>query len=179
MSIPPIKDISTARSDIDEQLGATEMQQHETQQRIFHLKSARNALTPASNLPPELLSLIFVHYIYDPQLRSHTRKLPAHNGASPFNIRWLDIMRVTSVCRTWRSAALECGEFWSQIVFGRSLWTAKTLLDRAGGSPFCIRAHDPTPHNSFLMTMPLVDIGLERVQELSLCLNLRHLQRTL
>lgn len=101
-------------------------------------------------LPNELLSRILVIYArtaFDDwcYLANSITVFLAGSGRTN---TWLgnpfEYIRVITVCHRWRSVALDCGPFWSNIVV-RSMSKTSTLLERSKESPldvFCVMTGD-------------------------------------
>uniref|UniRef100_A0A8H7XVH0 F-box domain-containing protein n=1 Tax=Psilocybe cubensis TaxID=181762 RepID=A0A8H7XVH0_PSICU len=82
---------------------------------ILSLRTRRNTFSPISRLPPELLSRIFGFLSQDSPLYGTTV------------LSWI---RVSYVCRTWRSVALNHPSLWSTLPLGYCRWT-KEMLNRS------------------------------------------------
>ena len=89
------------------------------------LLSLRNALTPISLLPPEVLARVF--YFLSLEQRPCTRKQ---------NLGWI---RVTHVCRLWRQVALGDSSLWARISgkLTNPKWISE-MLARARNTPLDI-----------------------------------------
>ncbi|KAI6162406.1 hypothetical protein EDD17DRAFT_1577499 [Pisolithus thermaeus] len=72
---------------------------------VLPLRSRRNALSHACRLPPELLSMIFLHYARD----WYT------DPGSKFMGQVVPWVAVSYVCRTWRDVALNCSAIWGHL----------------------------------------------------------------
>ncbi|KII92012.1 hypothetical protein PLICRDRAFT_457917 [Plicaturopsis crispa FD-325 SS-3] len=96
------------------------------------LKGHRDLLTPARGLPPEVLSMIFIHCLpEDVELRPNVDRAPLLLG---------------SVCRRWRSIALSTPELWSSIsveVTEGSLPQIQNWIPRSGGLPTSMALREP------------------------------------
>ncbi|KAH9169902.1 hypothetical protein EDB89DRAFT_1888493 [Lactarius sanguifluus] len=101
---------------------------------IRALKLRRNALTPISSLPTEVIAAIFS--ILRLVASSFTTL-----GESPDRLAWL---RVTHVCHYWREIALNQPLFWSHVNFTTltSAGVAETLA-RAKTAPLYLEARVP------------------------------------
>ena len=89
------------------------------------LKSRRNALALISRLPPETLATIFSF------LLAEWNK----------EVRYLEWIQVTHVCRRWREAALGYPRFWSHIDFTRLTSDGLAeILSRAKMAPLLLEA---------------------------------------
>ncbi|KAH9004775.1 hypothetical protein EDB86DRAFT_3201255 [Lactarius hatsudake] len=102
---------------------------------IRALKLRRNALTPISSLPTEVIAAIFS--MLRPVASSFTTL-----GERPDPLAWL---RVTQVCHYWRQIALNQPLFWSHVNFTTltSAGVAETLA-RAKMAPLYLEARVPT-----------------------------------
>jgi len=103
------------------------------QEAILQLKSYRNTLLPISQLPPEILSRIFLLVRgYDPY---ETRS----------SISWIDL---SCVSRHWRSIALNCLTLWTFLPLQYTLWTQEMLRRSKNANltvhaTFSVRTHPP------------------------------------
>ncbi|THU87968.1 hypothetical protein K435DRAFT_324107 [Dendrothele bispora CBS 962.96] len=130
---------------------------HQYEDAIRELRSHRNSLAPISQLPPEMLSKIFMLCV-----------TPNENQAaiSP-RYRWSWI-KVSHICRHWRYVALECRCLWSCPDFSKPAWIPE-MLKRSRMAPITIRVTDESPLG--IRTMNAVNTALEhlsRVEELTL-----------
>lgn len=91
--------------------------------------------TPALSLPPEILVIIFALLVRD-------------SGRDFLSTGWLDRLKITSVCRQWRTAALDIPEFWSSISLnpGQGI---EELIARSKDRPLSIRLHLSSQHKSW------------------------------
>lgn len=83
---------------------------------ICDLKSQRNALSRICQLPPEILSQIFLLHAQRASPSKHI-----------YAIIKMDWTKITHVCRHFRSVALGCPSLWSEIVFTSRSWTTAML----------------------------------------------------
>ncbi|KAI6105872.1 hypothetical protein F5141DRAFT_1204004 [Pisolithus sp. B1] len=97
---------------------------------LLPLRSRRNALAQACQLPAELLSMIFIHCAHD----WYT------DPDSEFKGQVAPWVVVSYVCRTWRDVALDCGVIWGYLFFVSLDWTLE-LLKRSKGAPLLVRVH--------------------------------------
>ncbi|KAJ7282924.1 hypothetical protein C8J57DRAFT_54964 [Mycena rebaudengoi] len=118
--------------------------------RIFFLKSTRNALSPIFRLPTEVLSCIFTEYALQPE-----RAL--------FTLKWTKVMLV---CRRWHALAVSLQPLWSNInVYGPSeLWRMDMQLYHSGVAPLTV----------MFALYSMKDKGMRRILEHSA--RIRHLQ---
>ncbi|KAI8996519.1 hypothetical protein BD414DRAFT_204306 [Trametes punicea] len=99
---------------------------------IVYLKSQLNSMSPASRLPPEIISEIFTLvavYHYEESWRHHY-------GSSQV-YKWLP---VAHVCRAWRAIALRTPRLWSNIVLTRPE-VDHEVLSRAKNAPLWVSAN--------------------------------------
>ncbi|KAI9453528.1 hypothetical protein BJY52DRAFT_834031 [Lactarius psammicola] len=103
------------------------------EESIRALKLRRNALTPISSLPTEVITAIF-----------SLLRLPVASplgGKPDHNLAWL---RVTHVCRQWREIALDLPLLWSHVDFTTvSPAGATEILARAKKAPLSLEARLP------------------------------------
>ncbi|KAF6766254.1 hypothetical protein DFP72DRAFT_866024 [Ephemerocybe angulata] len=112
---------------------------------IRSLKFHYNNTTLAGRLPPEILCMIFLSY------RSLIR-----NGSTPWKDQLIWV-RLTHVCQTWRSVALDCLALWSDLCFKTPRFT-ELMLSRSKDAPLTvifdmstIRLHEERKWNSVLL----------------------------
>ncbi|KAI0262696.1 hypothetical protein BC834DRAFT_372336 [Gloeopeniophorella convolvens] len=84
--------------------------------RLLILKSKRNALMPIALLPPEILSQIF-----------HVLSL-----VHPSKTSTLGVIRMSHVCKTWRSVALGDMLLWRRVPFNLGWSCTREVLARSG-----------------------------------------------
>ncbi|KIJ20956.1 hypothetical protein PAXINDRAFT_165772 [Paxillus involutus ATCC 200175] len=95
---------------------------------ICSLRTRRNALSPISRLPPEILSTIFTHYA-----RGYYEDTLSRAGwAVPL---WVN---VSYICRHWRDVALNCPSLWTFLFVSSPRWTEE-LFSRSKMAPLKIR----------------------------------------
>ncbi|KAF6761914.1 hypothetical protein DFP72DRAFT_957668, partial [Ephemerocybe angulata] len=114
-------------SDVPKYHGMLARRTHELECELWALRCCHNAVTLTCRLPPEILARIFLDLAsmglsswYAPNYR--------------VSVSWL---RVTFVCRHWRSVALQSPSLWSNIVFSNTN-LAETMLTRSKGAPLTI-----------------------------------------
>ncbi|KAI0718110.1 hypothetical protein C8Q72DRAFT_153776 [Fomitopsis betulina] len=86
------------------------------------------APAPISNLPPEILSKVFLHNTGHCVIDCY-RKCPREMG---------DWFRVTHVCKYWREVALQCAELWSHLHFPDLPVVHDELLARSRDAPLSV-----------------------------------------
>ncbi|KAI0718493.1 hypothetical protein C8Q72DRAFT_982771, partial [Fomitopsis betulina] len=86
------------------------------------------APAPISNLPPEILSKVFLHNTGHCVIDRY-RKCPREMG---------DWFRVTHVCKYWREVALQCAELWSHLHFPDLPVVHDELLARSRDAPLSV-----------------------------------------
>ncbi|KAJ3534518.1 hypothetical protein NMY22_g6885 [Coprinellus aureogranulatus] len=99
----------------------------ELQNEIRELNSFHNSLSPATLLPVEILSAIFLM----------CRDWERSQAPSPGKVtsRWIYL---THVCHRWRAAAIDCAALWSSIVAFSKVEFAKVMLERSKTAPLTI-----------------------------------------
>lgn len=118
---------------------------------IRALKTRRNALSPISRLPPEMLSKIFTTIALD----------SIHQ--SIYSAGHADWIKSTShVCQHWRDVALGCPNLWTGILFDQSKWVGE-MLKRSKKAPLILRA---IVHPATVETMRLAMSHISRTREL-------------
>ncbi|PPR01255.1 hypothetical protein CVT24_006018 [Panaeolus cyanescens] len=105
----------TQRRQIDAQVA-------QLRSKISVLLEQRNAYSPVSKLPPELMSRIFLH------ARDSLAKMDDHKGS----IEWLSLV---GVCRNWRKTALNEPQLWTNHTIGGTTEWHQLLLERSKGVP--------------------------------------------
>ncbi|OJT13735.1 hypothetical protein TRAPUB_9735 [Trametes pubescens] len=122
---------------------AAEVLSHEAES--LRLRGLLNAHAPINCLPPEILSLIFVHYAIIFQREQFARfSLSAYHepekSAHKQIYTWL---RVARVCRHWREVALQCASLWNFLVIDERVPedVLRTFLARSQGMPLTIITH--------------------------------------
>ncbi|KAI0952845.1 hypothetical protein AcW1_007217 [Taiwanofungus camphoratus] len=117
------------------------------------IRSARNSISPANRLPPEVMSPIFAELA-----SSARRELDPQRPTKRF-------MSVVAVCRHWRRTALSCHALWATVVIDK--WTspeaAAAVLRRSGVLPLTVFFRKAgellsvlTPHVSRLRRLCLI-----------------------
>ncbi|KAA1475995.1 hypothetical protein DENSPDRAFT_748347, partial [Dentipellis sp. KUC8613] len=98
---------------------------------ICSLRTRFNATAHVNRLPPEILARIFdfVQIIYPLRARKRGKKKGAYVG-------WL---RVSYVCRQWRSTALNHSHLWSNVDLGMGSQWPGIFLSRARSAPILFK----------------------------------------
>ncbi|GBE86683.1 hypothetical protein SCP_0905630 [Sparassis crispa] len=100
---------------------------------IWDLKFRLNMLVPICRLPLETLAAIFLEILAEAE-EEQNRLHPYYSSKRAYS--WI---KVSHVCRRWRSVALECPRFWSHIVL-TSPKCVKELLSRSRGAMLSVMA---------------------------------------
>ncbi|TFK29656.1 hypothetical protein FA15DRAFT_663811 [Coprinopsis marcescibilis] len=140
---PKTADEDSKRQRIDARITALE-------EEICALKTQRNELSPICQLPPEVLSRIFIHFELQTSLRFHC----------PANRSWYQI---THICRYWRSVALHCPQLWSNICVVSTFWT-ELFLSRSKQAPLLLEIGFQVP---FAMEPRIHEILVTQMSRLS------------
>jgi len=123
---------------------------------LADIREWRNSFVPINRVPLDILSLISTH-------------LPSQKGR----------FRVTFVCRHWRRTFLQQAALWSELNLPKGEVYAKTLLERAKGSPLGVftRHGDPvsvikllTPHTKQIRHLEFLHnhwVDIQRFLELN------------
>ncbi|KAF9232491.1 hypothetical protein BU15DRAFT_67413 [Melanogaster broomeanus] len=142
--------VAEAQARIDDQIALLRLP-------ICALLTRRNALSPASRLPPHVLANIFLYQAYsfyqDPGY-SHT------SGPPP----WAN---VSYTCHHWRNVALSCPSLWSFLFMSSPRWTEE-LLSRTKMVPLRIRIDVGCSTQEEMMFFEKVTTDVTRIQDLSL-----------
>jgi hypothetical protein len=120
-------------------------------------------LLPSRNLPPEILSQIFLEHLIGCQ------------GGGVFPAR-KDVLSTTQICRYWRDVAISSPKLWSALCFDlrmrntdRELEMGPIWLARSGDTPLTLGI---TNYSDGLQTHPITDMILPNAPRLySLILN--------
>ncbi|KAF9245224.1 hypothetical protein BU15DRAFT_41300 [Melanogaster broomeanus] len=155
-SSPRSNPVEEAQARIDDDIAALHLS-------ICALRTQRNALSPISRLPPEILATIFVHCA---RLYFGDFRLPCAWQVPP----WVN---VSYICRHWRDVALNCAPLWTFLFVSSQRWTEE-LLSRSKMAPLKIRMdmrYSKQSHESRFLEK--VVAYAERIQDLSLRLT-RH-----
>ncbi|KAF8971186.1 hypothetical protein BDZ97DRAFT_1619311, partial [Flammula alnicola] len=96
---------------------------------ILQLENKRNALSPASSVPPEVLCNIFALVKAENAGDLHP------DGAFEFSA--LEWVRVTHVCKWWRDVALNASWLWTDIALASRRW-ADEMFARSKEAPLTI-----------------------------------------
>jgi len=101
---------------------------------LLDLKSRLNRLAPISDLPPEVLSEIFLY----------TAAVDSEDTYSTLWSTWTSYgwIRVSHVCKHWRSVALSCPALWCNLTMTRREWTTE-LLARSKKAPLYVTMTSP------------------------------------
>ncbi|KAF8972560.1 hypothetical protein BDZ97DRAFT_1781625 [Flammula alnicola] len=124
---------------------------------ILQLKHARNALSPACSVPPEVLCNIFAF-----------AKAAVAGELHPdgmFQFCALEWVRVTHVCKWWRDVALNASSLWTDIALGRRRW-AEEMFVRSKEAPLAVHADfgEVIPWSN---PIPLPQLHVSRIRELN------------
>ncbi|KAF9232492.1 hypothetical protein BU15DRAFT_81179 [Melanogaster broomeanus] len=126
-------------------------------QKICALLTQRNALSPVSRLPPDVLATIFLYQAYsfyrDPRYSGTW-------GAPP----WAN---VSYICRHWRDVALNTSFLWSFLFVSTPRWTEE-LLSRTTMLPLRIRINVEHWDREEMIFLEQVTTDVTRIQDLSL-----------
>ncbi|TFY81697.1 hypothetical protein EWM64_g2316 [Hericium alpestre] len=116
------------------------------------LRTRRNALSPISALPAEVLVHIFEFCaaIYPP---------------APYKEQHLGWIEVTHVCRLWRDTAIQLSSLWSNIYFRLGSQWAEVMLARAKTAPINLRKDVSVASQR---SLDLISEHIPRARELSL-----------
>ncbi|KAI0322285.1 hypothetical protein OF83DRAFT_855473 [Amylostereum chailletii] len=132
--------INNARQTVEEDLEAV-------QHLLCALKSRKNAFSPISSLPPEILAYVFQIHMENPRWYYH--RSGSHNPP----LEWIV---VTQVCRHWRQVALSQPRLWTLIPFTFGPKWTERFFERAKHAP--IRLHqtlggtvDPSSQFDFIL----------------------------
>ncbi|KAH9936665.1 uncharacterized protein B0H18DRAFT_974966 [Fomitopsis serialis] len=132
---------------------------------LVDLKSRLNRLAPISELPTEILSEVFLY-------------TAAVDGSDAYYSMWstetpYDWIRVSHVCKHWRSVALNCPALWCNLTVMRREWTAEVLA-RSKKAPLYVTMTSPVTGISML---ELLRGSLPEDSEETVALVLSHLAR--
>ncbi|KAI0262710.1 hypothetical protein BC834DRAFT_889983 [Gloeopeniophorella convolvens] len=124
-----------SRTDLSESesMALTEHKIHSVLLQLSTLRSQRNAFSPVSKLPTELLARIFRFHARHPS-PPPPRVAPPYPPGSDHDSR-LGWIAVTHVCRQWRQAALEDNRLWERVSFALPPEWVEEILSRAGAAP--------------------------------------------
>ncbi|KAF8556006.1 hypothetical protein OG21DRAFT_1507098 [Imleria badia] len=115
--------VQRAQAQIDEEINARYLP-------ICALRTKRNALSPISRLPDELLATVFILYARQNHI-SEWAKVKTFSVAPAPVPPWV---RVSYVCRRWRTMALGCPTLWTYVFFASRTWMT-VLLRRSQMAP--------------------------------------------
>ncbi|KAI0339969.1 hypothetical protein BDW22DRAFT_1361057 [Trametopsis cervina] len=131
------------------------------------VKRHANSQLPINNLPPEVLLLMFKHYM-------------ASKPYDCLDYRWI---RVTHVCYMWREIALSAATLWSflritEFSLPERVWV---WLQRSQQAPLIFKAPMPSyglyPSNGRVAIYGLIMAQLHRIQELDVAVTPGHFCR--
>jgi hypothetical protein len=123
---------------------------------VCTLRTQRNALSPISRLPDELLVDVFIHNAQE-YYGSSKRLAWAPPSVPP----WVN---VSYVCHHWRTIALNCPILWTYLFFASRTWLAE-LLARSKMAPLRVQLDLSFPNTS-LQKWEMIFPHLPRVKEL-------------
>ncbi|KAF9241051.1 hypothetical protein BU15DRAFT_45227, partial [Melanogaster broomeanus] len=142
--------VAEARTRVDDEVALLKLP-------ICALLTQRNALSPVSRLPHEILATIFLYQAYsfyqDPRYSGTW-------GAPP----WAN---VSYICRHWRDVALNTSSLWSFLFVSPPRWT-KELLSRTNMLPLRIRINVRYWAREEMIFLEQVTTDVTRIQDLSL-----------
>ncbi|KAF9232488.1 hypothetical protein BU15DRAFT_81175 [Melanogaster broomeanus] len=144
------KSVAEAQARIDDEVALLKLQ-------TCALLTQRNALSPVSRLPHEILATVFLYQAYsfyqDP-------RYPNIWGAPP----WAN---VSYVCRHWRAVALNCPSLWSFLFVFPPRWTEE-LLSRSKTVPLRIHVTQGRWARKEMVFVEKVTTDVTRIQDLRL-----------
>ncbi|KAF5333287.1 hypothetical protein D9611_002799 [Ephemerocybe angulata] len=143
-------------SDVPKYHGVLARRIQELECELRALRSCHNAVTLTCRLPPEILARIFI----DLALMGLSSWYTDNNKVS---VSWL---RVTFVCRHWRSVALQSPSLWSNLVFSNTN-LAEAMLTRSKGAPLTIWYNGATDEPSPTLTTALSSV--DRLRSVKVC----------
>lgn len=116
-----------AQAQIDEEIKARYLP-------VCALRAKRNALSPVSRLPDELLATVFILHA----CQNHISEWAKDTAFSIAPVRVPPWVRVSYVCRRWRMVALGCPTLWTYVFFLSRKWMT-VLLRRSQMAPLRVR----------------------------------------
>ncbi|KAH6912016.1 hypothetical protein BKA70DRAFT_823138 [Coprinopsis sp. MPI-PUGE-AT-0042] len=116
----------------DEEQLSIDAQVAQLEEEIRTLKTQRNARSPISRLPTEMLGKIFIALLQDPE---HHKEFMKSTASSP--LAWA---KVTHISQHWRQTALGYPDLWARLSLSYSLPWIQAMLQRSGGAPLEVRA---------------------------------------
>ncbi|KAF5333179.1 hypothetical protein D9611_002801 [Ephemerocybe angulata] len=149
-------------SDVPRYHGMLARRIHQLECELLALKSCHNAVTLTCRLPPEILSRIFIDLAS--MGISAWYAVGANKRPRKVSVSWL---RVTFVCRHWRSVALQCPSLWSNLVFSNAN-LAEAMLTRSKGAPLTIWYNGMNDNPSSVLTTALSSVDRLRSVNLTL-----------
>ncbi|KAF6761916.1 hypothetical protein DFP72DRAFT_591465 [Ephemerocybe angulata] len=150
-------------SDVPRYHGMLARRIHQLECELLALKSCHNAVTLTCRLPPEILSRIFIDLAS--MGISAWYAVGANKKPRKVSVSWL---RVTFVCRHWRSVALQCPSLWSNLVFSNAN-LAEAMLTRSKGAPLTIWYNGMNDKPSSVLTTALSSV--DRLRSIKFTLN--------
>ncbi|KAF6761923.1 hypothetical protein DFP72DRAFT_877455 [Ephemerocybe angulata] len=135
---------------------------HQLECELRALRTCHNAVTLTCRLPPEILSRIFIDLASMGLSAWYT--LAANKKPRKVSVSWL---RVTFVCRHWRSVALQSPSLWSNLVFSNAN-LAEAMLTRSKGAPLTIWYNGMRDNPSSVLTTALSSVDRLRSVKFSL-----------
>ena len=120
--------VQQTQAQIDEEISARYLP-------VCALRTKRNALSPVSRLPDELLETVFIFYARQYHI-SNWAKIETLQTPPPLQVpHWVG---VSYVCRRWRVVALGCPTLWTHVFFVSRAWVT-VLLQRSQVAPLRVR----------------------------------------
>lgn len=104
---------------------------------ISQIKYDMNARMPIHRLPPELLTLIFEYASFRDQRYAFRNALRREEDAWRSAPAHRTLIRITHVCRVWRSIACAAAHLWACVDNSR-LWRLKTFNRRSKAAPLSL-----------------------------------------
>ncbi|KDQ55683.1 hypothetical protein JAAARDRAFT_208478 [Jaapia argillacea MUCL 33604] len=121
---------------------------------LQQLAFRRNELSPASRLPPEILTRIFTLLASRP---------PSSQALSkPKRYLWV---RVVHVCRRWRRVAVGCPALWTRIVFSYPKW-ARAMLTLSKAMPLVVSHRATRTSRQYPRSVKMVESALQHIQRI-------------
>ncbi|KAF5333284.1 hypothetical protein D9611_002792 [Ephemerocybe angulata] len=149
-------------SDVPKYHGMLARRIHQLECELWALRSCHNAVTLTCRLPPEILARIFIDLASMGLSAWYT--LAANKKPRKVSVSWL---RVTFVCRHWRSVALQSPSLWSNLVFSNAN-LAEAMLTRSKGAPLTIWYNGMKDKPSSVLTTALSSVDRLRSVKFSL-----------
>ena len=121
--------VQQALAQIDEEISARYLP-------VCALRTKRNALSPISRLPDELLATVFIFYARQYHISKWAKVETLRFRTPPPQVPlWVG---VSYVCRRWRIVALGCPTLWTYVFFVSRAWMT-VLLQRSQMAPLRVR----------------------------------------